>query len=55
MKDIVPVKRSFLTSKEFENLSDVPPEIEWLANITNGKTLRAYKIDAGEFSELMGI
>ena len=34
MKDIVPVKKSFLTSKQFENLSDVPPEIEWLANIT---------------------
>jgi hypothetical protein len=28
----------------------VPPGIEWLANITNAKTRRAYKIDVGEFS-----
>lgn len=54
MKEIVPVK-TFLTSEQFENLSDVPPEIEWLPNITNEKTRRAYKIDVGEFSEFMDI
>jgi integrase/recombinase XerD len=28
----------------------VPPELEWLANITNPKTRRAYRIDVQEFS-----
>ena len=31
------------------------PEIEWLANITNRKTRRAYKIDVGEFSRFAGL
>jgi hypothetical protein len=34
-----------LTPAQFAALSDVPPELEWLANITNAKTRRAYKID----------
>lgn len=32
------------------DLADVPPELEWLANITNSQTRRAYKIDVEEFS-----
>src|SRR5271165_1790374 len=40
--DLVPLKRSSLTCAQFE-LADVPPEEEWLANITNLKTRRAYK------------
>jgi hypothetical protein len=28
----------------------VSPELEWLANITNPKTRRAYKVDVEEFS-----
>lgn len=56
MSDLIPVKKSsFLTEKQFEQLSDVPPEIEWLANITNEKTRRAYKNDVGEFSLYTGI
>jgi hypothetical protein len=31
-----------------------PQHIEWLANITNKKTRRAYKIDVGEFSATSG-
>ena len=33
----------------------MPPEIEWLANITNPKTRRAYKIDVSEFSAFAGL
>jgi site-specific recombinase XerD len=33
----------------------VPPEIEWLANITNPKTRRAYKNDVSEFSAFTGL
>jgi integrase/recombinase XerD len=44
-----------LTVAEFSALSDVPPELEWLANITNPKTRRAYKIDVEEFSVFAGL
>jgi integrase/recombinase XerD len=31
-----------LTAAEFQGLADVPPELEWFANIQNAKTRRAY-------------
>jgi integrase/recombinase XerD len=40
--DLVPLKKHSLTRTQFEQLADVPPEEEWLANITNLKTRRAY-------------
>jgi hypothetical protein len=33
--DLVPLRKSNLTRVQFEQLSDVPPEDEWLANTTN--------------------
>lgn len=50
MKDLVTVKKSVLTVLEFDKLAAVPPEVEWLANITNEKTRRAYKNDVSEFT-----
>src|SRR6202043_423714 len=47
--DLVPLKNHSLTRAQFEQLADVPPEEEWLANITNLKTRRAYKEDVREF------
>jgi site-specific recombinase XerD len=44
-----------LTLVQFGQLADVPAELEWLANITNSKTRRAYKIDVGEFSAFAGL
>jgi integrase family protein with SAM-like domain len=44
-----------LTRAQFEQLSDVPPEAEWLANITNLKTRRAYKEDVREFIGFTGL
>ena len=38
--DLVPLKKHSLTRAQFEQLADVPPEEEWLANITNLKTRR---------------
>lgn len=55
MSDLVPVKNSALTPAQFEQLADVPPEVEWLANITNAKTRRAYKIDVSEFFAFAGL
>jgi integrase/recombinase XerD len=54
-KDVVPVKTQALTAAQYDHLSDVPPELEWLANITNKKTRRAYKIDVAEFSAFTGL
>lgn len=52
---VVPLDKGGLTPAQFEHLADVPPELEWLANLTNEKTRRAYKIDVGEFSQFLGL
>ena len=39
--------RRSLTPVQFGQLAEVPPELEWLANIPNLKTQHAYKIDVG--------
>jgi integrase/recombinase XerD len=41
-----------LTPAQFSELAEVPPEIEWLGNITNKKTQRACKIDVQGFVRL---
>jgi site-specific recombinase XerD len=46
---LVPTKARALTAKEFLDLADVPPEIEWFANITNPQTRRAYQNDLKDF------
>jgi integrase/recombinase XerD len=33
-----------LTAAEFHRLADVPPEVEWFANISNAHTRRAYDL-----------
>jgi integrase len=55
MSDLVPIIPVSLTPAQFAQLADVPPEREWLANITNAKTRRAYKIDVSEFCEFAGL
>ena len=44
-----------LTAREFESLAEVPPEVEWFANIENENTRRAYRIDVREFMAFCGI
>ena len=53
--DLVPLKKHSLTPTQFEQLADVPPEEEWLANITNLKTRRAYKEDVRKSLESFAI
>ncbi|MGH7068506.1 MAG: tyrosine-type recombinase/integrase [Acetobacteraceae bacterium] len=53
--DLVPVGNRGLTRAQFEQLAEVPPEEEWLANLTNAKTRRAYKADVGEFIRYTGL
>ncbi|MGD0797734.1 MAG: tyrosine-type recombinase/integrase [Acidobacteriaceae bacterium] len=52
---LVPVPLRTLTAAQYADLADVPPELEWLANITNAKTRRAYKRDVAEFSNFSGL
>jgi integrase/recombinase XerD len=44
-----------LTAAEFQRLSELPSEIEWLANIESPQTRRAYQIDVEEFQTFVGI
>ncbi len=52
---LIPVPKRTLTPAQYGDLADVPPELEWLANITNLKTRRAYKLDVSEFSAFTGL
>src|SRR5580704_14932967 len=51
---ITPAER-LLTAAEFQRLADVPPEIEWFANIRNRSTRRAYENAIGDFMRFTGI
>jgi site-specific recombinase XerD len=44
-----------LTDLQFQGLANVPPEIEWFANIDNPRTRRAYETDIEDFSSFVGI
>jgi len=44
-----------LTAQEFQNLADVPPELEWFGNLKNKNTKRAYRNDVTEFMKFTGI
>ncbi len=44
-----------LTAAEFQRLADVPPEIEWFANLSNPSTRRAYENVVRDFMCFTGI
>ena len=44
-----------LTQTEFQRLADVPPEVEWFANLKNANTRRAYRNDVTSFMRFVGI
>ena len=44
-----------LTAAEFHRLADVPPEVEWFANLSNPSTRRAYENAIRDFMEFTGI
>ena len=44
-----------LTASEFQRLAAIPPEIEWLANIENAKTAKAYRNDVQQFAAFVGV
>ena len=44
-----------LTAEQFQGLADVPPEIEWFANLGNAATRRAYENALQDFMRFTGI
>ena len=44
-----------LTAAEFHGLAEVPPELEWFANLPNARTRRAYQQDVRDFTAFVGI
>ena len=52
--EITPATR-LLTAAEFHRLAEVPPEIEWFANIRNRSTRRAYENAIRDFMQFTGI
>lgn len=56
MKEVsVPSADRVLTLAGFQMLADVPPEVEWFANIENENTRRAYRNDVHEFMNFAGV
>jgi site-specific recombinase XerD len=51
---LIPSNR-LLTAAEFQKLADVPPELEWFANITNASTRRAYQNAIQDFMRFTGV
>jgi site-specific recombinase XerD len=49
------VSSGTLTVTQFQTLADVPPEIEWFANLTNANTRRAYQQDIEDFMAFAGL
>lgn len=53
--DLVERPGRLLTAAQFQNLANVPPELEWFANITNKSTRRAYENALQDFMAFTGI
>ena len=53
--EIAPARASrLLTSAEFHRLADVPPEVEWFANLSNAGTRRIYENAVKDFMRFAG-
>ena len=44
-----------LSPAQFQTLANVPPELEWFANLTNANTRRAYRQDVEDFMAFAGL
>jgi integrase/recombinase XerD len=51
----IPSESRLLTAEDFLRLSEVPPEVEWFANLTNRCTRRAYENAIKDFMRFTGI
>jgi site-specific recombinase XerD len=59
MSDQLPTRiapgNRLLTAAEFHRLADLPPEVEWFANLSNPSTRRAYETAVRDFVRFAGI
>lgn len=57
MSDVVVVEEhsSALTRAEFVKLADIPPEVEWFANLRSRHTRAAYENDLRDFRRFVGM
>src|SRR3954464_3231838 len=44
-----------LSRAEFQGLADMPPELEWFANLDNPRTRRAYRLDVQDLTAFAGV
>jgi integrase/recombinase XerD len=51
----IPAVTRLLTAAEFHRLADVPPEVEWFANLSNAHTRRVYENAVRDFMGFTGI
>jgi integrase/recombinase XerD len=51
----IPAEGRLLTAEQFRRLADVPPEVEWFANLTSPATRRAYENAIKDFMAFTGI
>ncbi len=52
---VLPAEGRLLAAARFQGLTDVPPELEWFANIGNKSTRRAYENALQDFMAFIGI
>ena len=55
LPDLITPGDRLLTAAEFHRLADVPPEVEWFANLSNPSTRRAYENAVRDFMRFTGI
>lgn len=54
-KEVVPAAGRLLTAHAYQRLADVPPELEWFANLGSAQTRRAYENALQDFMRFTGI
>ncbi|MEX8520961.1 MAG: tyrosine-type recombinase/integrase [Leptothrix sp. (in: b-proteobacteria)] len=52
---MAPVAGRLLTDVAFQRLAEVPPEVEWFANLGNAATRRAYETALQDFMRFVGL
>jgi site-specific recombinase XerD len=52
---VSPSGENLLSAEAFRRLSEVPPEVEWFADIQNPNTRDAYRRDVAQFMSFLGI
>ena len=45
----------YLNRTEFQGLGEMPPELEWFANLDDPRTRRAYRLDVRDFTAFAGV